>query len=1547
MSIQGGTVKLSGLPSSAQDDSQLSDLRIDDNINHVHDCLFMITNEQDEKTSCSSLKPETNLNTCNTADQPNKLLCKVKLSVPETEFSVGTICLWDTGAMNSYISEQYLNSSGLASKAKIQKISPKSVKLAVKSSKVAIDKKVQLTVTVGTELRTVWVNVCPDLIHSFIAGLSLMKELEINIDIAHNMLLMPNCAVKLYDDTIGTLEATSDRFLGPGSSIKLQVKCPSKVTREIDCVAFPSEKYENLTLPVSICGVQQTSFHIPICNIGKSAIYIKKGEIVFNLEPIAICTQWKAIPNESLYSHMSCIINSNGSPTCNKSLSSEETGQINARAILKFPCNQDISTGNLGKSLSNSEMTQLPDQQIYSSESTKEINTRNKVPKVKFGELVSAQASINTHSDNTVKMDMCECQDSITQMKNSLNNDCTTCLNRQIHTVDSGQCDDKSKQNNPTTVFKQACDSRADTYRQQNRDCSKLIPDIACHQNDQINSIEPNVNQKLQRQFLDRPAISELCHCRTAIPIQSHKTQKIETLHEPSIEKNDIDMTSVNVDTVGMIRHEDDKHDPNKWQMLVDAQGDLLETVDVRKKRPYGISPNDYNLELRFYDYDEDEETDPDMPELVSDDDITETDIQNEVEYISYMQNRLTPEVRKPKVKSKRRTPKVRPHYSAQIEIPTNKTPRQIIMDSLNWENTVLKTEEEKEKLIELLLEMRDSLSLSDFEIGCHKYIEASLDTIDPKLTHIGVQYRLSPKEMILMQKEVAKMVRLGIVVPNTIPQRFSNSAFLVSRKNGSARVILDMRFFNRNLKSLAMRPIDIHDLFASLGNICDSADDIVYSSCDFKNFFNQIPVRSSDTPFLSFNIGAKSYRWTRLAFGISTAPAWGQRVMDNLIQDLPNCVSFLDDVLIFSKKADCLRHLRSFLTEVSKVGMRVSVEKSIFCTSRTTFLGFDFRNGVYGLTEKNTRCIQALKPPHDVPTLRSFLGHISYWRGLISNTQIRLAPLYKKLKRNYGKYDWTKEDQAIFDSLKKDLTSDPVLGIPLAGSKRELWCDASESGVAGVVIQHYDVKQPDGTIIQKRNCLGYTSRVLSKSEKNYGIARLELTSVAHSLKWFKVFLFLEHFKLYLDSTVVSSWLKSPKPAPSKHVCRLLEYISTFSFDVVRCGTAENIADFFSRAADEKTPILGQFPLENENNIYYDPEIFTISELDGAYKYIVDTEDDEETINAIENDDSEMTCEEDLMPITTRSSSQKSIAGTRSQPSRQAKSQHRYIQLPGRKGRQDKIKVTSPTVAEERPTTTTGLMPPPSTIGTDASTSPPHHMTRTIQASKPSPIGASTPLRSRIPRLIGTPMIQDTPTNVAATQTTQFPQPTATVSEKKKKKKDETRDVFVPSPHYGHIPPLANFPITVRQATIVPEQIKPKKTQYTTPLHKTIEKYYSKPSPTLPPQVWDDKENAEDFYTKEQNLFPPLHSLFSRLPAIRYSGSDRTIPPKIIRDVQTDLHRNFKCMWTRKEIISEQKADKYLGLLWKYLCSGQAILSRNSSVARWTFNEAQFFIACD
>ena len=234
-------------------------------------------------------------------------------------------------------------------------------------------------------------------------------------------------------------------------------------------------------------------------------------------------------------------------------------------------------------------------------------------------------------------------------------------------------------------------------------------------------------------------------------------------------------------------------------------------------------------------------------------------------------------------------------------------------------------------------------------------------------------------KERDVIQKQVKEMLDDDIVQPSNSP--WASPVVLVKKKDGTLRFCVDYRRLNAVTKK------DVYPL----PRIDDTLDRLrharYFSSMDLKSGYWQIEVDERDREKTAFVTPGGLYEFKVMPFGLNTAPATFQRVMDTVLSGLKwqSCLVYLDDVVVFSRDFDeHLRRLRAALQAIKTAGLSLKPTKCRFAYGELKFLGHVVNNkGVLPDPEK-TRAVAAFTPPADKKAVRRFLGLCAYYRRFV-----------------------------------------------------------------------------------------------------------------------------------------------------------------------------------------------------------------------------------------------------------------------------------------------------------------------------------------------------------------------------------------------------------------------------------------------------------------------------------------------------------------------------------------------------------------------------------
>ncbi|XP_039511917.1 NLR family CARD domain-containing protein 3-like [Pimephales promelas] len=133
------------------------------------------------------------------------------------------------------------------------------------------------------------------------------------------------------------------------------------------------------------------------------------------------------------------------------------------------------------------------------------------------------------------------------------------------------------------------------------------------------------------------------------------------------------------------------------------------------------------------------------------------------------------------------------------------------------------------------------------------------------------------PNSSLALKREVAQLLEKGAIEPVDWSERlggFFSIYFIIPKKDGGVRPILDLRSLNKFLKILPFRMLRITDVLQAV------KQQHWFTTVDLKDAYFHVPIAPQHRPFLRFAFQDQVYQFRVLPFGLSLSPRVFTRCM-------------------------------------------------------------------------------------------------------------------------------------------------------------------------------------------------------------------------------------------------------------------------------------------------------------------------------------------------------------------------------------------------------------------------------------------------------------------------------------------------------------------------------------------------------------------------------------------------------------------------------------------------------------------------------------------
>ena len=427
-------------------------------------------------------------------------------------------------------------------------------------------------------------------------------------------------------------------------------------------------------------------------------------------------------------------------------------------------------------------------------------------------------------------------------------------------------------------------------------------------------------------------------------------------------------------------------------------------------------------------------------------------------------------------------------------------------------------------------------------------------------------------------RKEVEEQIKLGILarVPPDTPIEWCSRGMVIAKDNArDCRIVCDSVELNKFLDRDAFPIQSSRELVKQI-----PPSSKVFLSVDFYKGFFQIPLDERDqlkTTFMLHSLGLFHYK--RLMQGGSTSVDVFNRITDELVQEIPNCLKMVDDVLFHGPTVeDVLAQFEILLKKCHERNFTLHPNKISF-GNKLIFAGYGVSDKGLSIDPRKVEAIRKFERPGDVTDMKSFLGLAAQFQDACPNLMGTLKPLidttshkvtpgfdpktHKKIKNKNRIIDWNPNLEEAFLKAKKLLTDadgqvlkpfDPSL--PLI-----IYTDASRlHGFGWLAIQeHQGVKH----LVECGS-----STIPDIARRNFSVSELELAAVELALRKMRLITVANpNIVVKTDHMPLIGILKKPlDKIETRRLMKLAEKLQSYTFQIEHiAGIKNEVADALSR----------------------------------------------------------------------------------------------------------------------------------------------------------------------------------------------------------------------------------------------------------------------------------------------------------------------------------------------------------------------------------------------
>ena len=417
---------------------------------------------------------------------------------------------------------------------------------------------------------------------------------------------------------------------------------------------------------------------------------------------------------------------------------------------------------------------------------------------------------------------------------------------------------------------------------------------------------------------------------------------------------------------------------------------------------------------------------------------------------------------------------------------------------------------------------------------------------LKPNCKPIAVKSRrYNQNDRKFIELEIQRMLKEDIIEPSTSPWRAQVLVTVNDRHKN--RMVID---YSQTINQYTQ--LDAYPLPRIDDQINELAKNSVFSTIDLKEAYHQIPIRSDERHYFSFEAAGKLYQPKRLPFGVTNGVACFQRNINEFIErhSLKKTYAYLDNVTVAGKdQAEHDENLSRLLDACKRDNLQLNNSKSVFSVSTICLLGYQVSFNEIRPDPARLQPLRDIPPPENMKLQKKTVGLFAYYSKWIPNFSEKIKPLSSNTT-----FPLPQSAIEAFNLLKREIESSVVAGID-ESKAFVIETDASDFAIAA-------------TLNQEGRPVAFFSRGLNRSELNHSSVEKEAYSIVESIRHWGHYLVGKHFTLVTDQNSVRFMFDKTRSSKIKNekINRWRIELGCYNFDIKYRPGGDNVpADSFTR----------------------------------------------------------------------------------------------------------------------------------------------------------------------------------------------------------------------------------------------------------------------------------------------------------------------------------------------------------------------------------------------